>query len=558
MPTKKWLTNTCVISVLALSVIGIVIYQSIPEIKDHHVASQNTGLYHETELLLRENKTDEAIALLAENSFGEQTETEWLIRLAYYQAENDPKAAFAYLDEALRKDPDNFDLRLHRAEFQEAQNNQLLALKEYEAAALLQPQNLAVQQKCADIYFNHQQFSKALEIWKSNLKPPTSDAVWFKVLFLSHLSFPVNFEWDSALPPPGRLRPLVKYLVKLQPEEFWNDEKFANVPEGENYLQTEQATYWLRLLETLRHNDSKGAIALLDNNPFAKSSWNPQLEHALKRIFAYQKTRSFEIPEEANLIVHSPDAPPFFQEIELQAALEKESKSKLKISENFRELLLSKEVFAAACLACGWKEAALALHSTTIYSDKFPEWVAIEMTQALKQNRGVLEAIQFAYVQPPSENLDVKIGELLIANGNPEVGLETLKSIGKHETENGARAAWLISLYYLERSEYDKAKEAIGLNSILTNELRGKEILARISSYQGDEVQAEKIYESIEKLSPEAKSYFARKAFSEGNWDLAAQYTQQLIALYPENTALKANLDKIQQSQDAEVSFSSN
>jgi hypothetical protein len=82
-------------------------------------------------------------------------------------------------------------------------------------------------------------------------------------------------------------------------------------------------------------------------------------------------------------------------------------------------------------------------------------------------------------------------------------------------------------------------------NPQLAKDTAGQEALARIALLEGDEPTADKIYLGIEKTSTEAKSYLARKAFAEKNWERAQELTEDLLKIYPANQVLKDNLQKI-------------
>ena len=58
-------------------------------------------------------------------------------------------------------------------------------------------------------------------------------------------------------------------------------------------------------------------------------------------------------------------------------------------------------------------------------------------------------------------------------------------------------------------------------------------------------MEADKIYQQIENVSYEAKSYLARKAYGHKEWDKAEQFTQELMIAFPDQLKLRENLLKI-------------
>jgi hypothetical protein len=98
------------------------------------------------------------------------------------------------------------------------------------------------------------------------------------------------------------------------------------------------------------------------------------------------------------------------------------------------------------------------------------------------------------------------------------------------------RAAWLISLIHIDRGQYTEAKAIIEGQPKLADNVTGKETLARIALLEGNNELANKLYLAIEKVSPEAKSYLARKAFIEKDWKTARELTEDLLRQYPTNS----------------------
>ena len=241
------------------------------------------------------------------------------------------------------------------------------------------------------------------------------------------------------------------------------------------------------------------------------------------------------------------DEPKFFAELEF---LKQNPQEKEHLPADFKELLSGPDAFAAAFLSAGWTEAALQLNTLETIPHTYPDWVAFELAQATRQNRGATAAMEFADKQSPTPAMTLMIGELLAANGKPDQALDRLTKLTQDHNDIGYKASWLVSLIYIERGQYNEAKEAIEAQPALAKDLVGQETLARIALLQGNTVLAEQLYSAIESKSAEAKSYLARKAYAEKNWKKARELTEQLLLEYPTNALLQENLKKIIDEQN--------
>jgi tetratricopeptide (TPR) repeat protein len=154
-------------------------------------------------------------------------------------------------------------------------------------------------------------------------------------------------------------------------------------------------------------------------------------------------------------------------------------------------------------------------------------------------------AIEFATKQHLTPMLKLQIAELNIAVGNNEKAADELKTLSAIGGDIGFQATERLSELYIDQKKYNKAKEIIQGNPKFSESVRGQEHLARIALYLKELKTADQIYQSIEKSSPEARSFLAKKAYQEKNWRKARQLTEQLIRDYPDNEQLRENLKKI-------------
>lgn len=507
--------------------------------------------------ILVEGKRKEAIDFLTSRTFTGKADTPRLVRLALLYVFENPNIAWDYLKQAYAKDPENPEIRSYRAKLLETVGKNNLALTEYIAAAQTDPNNIYLKDQLAEFFRRNHQIPLALQVWSENLKEPSLDFIWLKTLFWNRIVTPVKFNWNSIPTPKGKLNPLIQYLLVLEPDEFWNSAKFNSVPQAQQFLKTQQSTFWLRLLALLKQGKEKEAYDLLQFNPFQTVSWNPQLEQALKKIILYRETGKLnpeettqrEIENKAGTQSVAKNLPAFYEQLQNFAQLEQTDPA-FQMPSDVQSLLKGPEAFSAALLASGWYEAALGLHTLTVIPKSYPDWYAYEITKGLQSNRGISQALEFATLQNPTPTLNLLIGELLIASNNPDAAIDRLSSIAKEDTDLGQRAALLISQIEIERGQYLEAKNLVNSHPKLSESVTGQETLARIALLEGNKDLANQIYSSLEEKSAEAKSYLARKAFEERDWKRARELTEQLLLVYPTNSLLQENLRKVIEEQN--------
>lgn len=500
--------------------------------------------------LLLQGRRQEAIEKLKSRSFNNKADVGRLVRLALLYGNEDPKRAWTYLAEAYGKDPQNPDVRSYRARLLESVGKNTLAHQEYQAATRINPSNLFLKDQLVDFYLRHRQYPMALDLMQTNLTPPSLGNIWVKSLFWNKVTTPIQFDWASTPIPDGQLNSLIRYLIDLGPGVFWNAQSFGHIAHAKYFLKTRQETFWLRLLQEFKDKNEAEADKLLRYNPFATTSWYPQMEVALKRVMNYRKNKTLKIdasqmaPEELLATLPETADPKFFEE------LEKLAESGEEVPEPLHNLLMGKEAFTAVFLAAGWSEAGLQLHVLPIIPDDYPDWVAFAITQALFHNRSNLEAMEFAALQKKTPQLELLMAEMKIAGGDSEAALKDLLPLARNDDEIGYRAAWLASLLYIERQDYSSARTIINSQPRLVQDVLGQETLARIAHLEGNNQLADRLYRSIEAKSPEARSYLARKAYQEQDWNRARELTEQLIIDYPENPTLRDNLNRIIEQQE--------
>lgn len=512
---------------------------------------QDSWLVLDADKLMMEGKRKDAEELLSSQSFLGKTDAKRLVRLALLSYNKYPKQSWDYLAEALLKDPRNPDIHVYRAKILEAAEMPYIAFSEYIAAVQSSGDNPTYRDYLAEFLTRYQDYPQALEVWSAGLNSYTSSEIWMKAWFWSKVAYPTAFNWKTSELPSDGLQPVLRYLVKLKPSEFWDAKEFSGLSDARTYAKNLQSLYWLQLLQDLKEGQDLSALNLLERQPFAATSWNPPLEKALKRILQYRLHGTFAV-ESLNSEMYVKDASPsipFFYELEDLAHQEEIQGAAFQVPPSMQALLTSQEVYSAALLAAGWKEAGITLHTLKVLPEAFPSWVALSIVQGLQLVQGIPQALEFARQQTNTPEMDLLIAQLLVEEGKLDEGLQVATSLVKDDSIIGVNASLLISLIYIEKKEYTNARNAIHVQPRLENEIAGREILARIALLQEDYDEADRLYKSLAGFSPEAKAYFARKAMDKKDWSSARLLTEELIVQYPTNLALRQSLQTILQEQ---------
>lgn len=497
---------------------------------------------------LLNNNRQQAIKYLESGSLEGDFEVNRLVRLALLFIQDNPKAAWEYLSVANDKDPDNIDIYIYRARLLESVDKKKLAFDELQKALEIAPDNIFLKDLIGDFYLRNGHYHEAMAIWLDSFDGPILDTVLLKALFWNRMITPVKYDWNSVVPPTGKLHSLNSYLLELPLGQYWDVNSFQKSPNYKSILSNQQAAYWLRLVDALKANNEDVALQLMESNPFIKESWDPSLERVLRQLLVYHSISRFANAEESekwdfsnNQEKFATGENAFFDYLNQVIA----NPNLLEEDKEFKNLLNSKEAFVVAFLSSGWLEAGLSLLNDKSLSNGLPDWVSIAVVEAIQTNRGTEEALKFAAQQPLTHPLSNFISDVVKTTKISHKFQNTLKNMASQPSEKGARAAWLLSLINLEKGDYQAAKEVILSQSLLANVQLGKETLARIALLEGDSDEADRLYSQLEMQSIEAKSYLARKAFIEGNWEKARSLTEQLLRVYPDSELLKDNLKKI-------------
>lgn len=514
--------------------------------------------------MLIDGNRKEAESFLNSKTFPGKKDSNRLIRLAFLTVNENPKQAWDYLTEAQTKDPTNPDIRLYRARLLEALGEKQYSFAEYIAAAQVAKENPVYQDQLAEFLIRNHSYVEAIDIWTYNLGPKTPDIIWLKAWFWNKVGIKSPVEWKVENIPDSPLKPLLTYLFNLKPDQYWDQAAFDKIPNNTVYIKEQPVTFWLRLIQSLKEGDEKNAEELLKLNLFAEASVLPSLELALQRVLNYringtlllEDIKEVEISKTYSTQLESTQGnqpqvewkSPFFEELESLAAQQRKDPN-FQLPQDVKALLESKEAFSVVFLAATWIETSLFLHQLAIIPPNFPNWVVIGLTQALQIARGNSEALKFATMQKPTPELILLVAQLLMAEKNLDAAIEQLKPLAKEDNDIGKSASLLMSLIYLEKQDFPKAREMINSQPALKSEIVGQETLAKIALFENNEELADRIYTNLGETSAEARSYLARKAALKKDWKNARRLTEQLIMEYPSNLMLRENLKYIDEEE---------
>lgn len=402
--------------------------------------------------LILSGDAERASELLKSRFLNGPADTERLLRLALLQSNEHPKYAWDYLEQAVKKDPNNPDLHLHRAQLLESTGKKNLALAEYVRGS---------KEELAHFYLREGDYKKALT---TLLKSDSDNGTLY---FLSQVIEPVPYP--------------------LAPQEH----------------------SWLQILQQLKEGHEGDALVLLNQSPL-----DTELTEALKSVILYRTTG--EMPKKIDFII-------------------KKGHGSLA---SLLDVLKGPYGYATLFLARGWNEAAIKLSPLTPLPETAPDWIAPALTEALRHNRGLKEALAFAKIQPQTPQL-----KLILATLSNDATL--LSTLAHEPNDSGKKAAWELALQAFEKNDYAEAKSLLALQPDLAQSTPGIELLARIALNTDQPDEAAALYAQIESTSLEAKSFLAKKAFADKDLRKAYTLTEELLKADPSNPTLKQNLAKI-------------
>jgi predicted Zn-dependent protease len=487
--------------------------------------------------LALQHKPAEAIKLLEEMRASGEYESMRQLRLALLAENDHPKVAFERLTKAMKFQPANSDFHYFRAQLLENGSKADLAALELKQATEKSPENPFYRQELVDHYLRLGQFPKAYQSLQNFNVAISSSPLWIDAILLDRVYKPFATHFDGQYLPKDRETPLLRYLLTIDRSEYWDDAAIKPQPLVAKLAEQSPEVLWLHELAYLKKDEEKEALQFLVEHPLMERLY-PQLYKGLQTLLTYRLTPAkIQQPAEDLKALLNAEAHPYLQSLALTP-----------YNKELELLLTSDAAIPALFLANGWNEAAIRLNPLTAFPKDLPKWITFSYTQALKENRGPLAALEFAQAQPKSLQLDFLIAEILVQQGKGSEAEPTLKQLAKSPTKLGEQSTKLLADLYISRGQWGKTAEALSLNPAFAASLAGKERLAKVYIKLNKGTEAEAIYQTILNQSDEAKSYFAVKAFQNKDYKQALTLTKQLLQKHPYRQDLKTQLQKINEA----------
>ncbi|MEX1012803.1 MAG: hypothetical protein WD595_03285 [Waddliaceae bacterium] len=492
----------------------------------------------DADLLMYKGKTKEAKELLDKTAMTGDLNLEKQIRLAHLN-QDQPKKAWDHLSKALKQNSTDPKTRLWRAALLESAGKIQMAQTEYLAAVDLDTYNPYLQDQLAKFYVRQRQFDQAIDVWQEAIAKENLPFLWDQLLFWEHVAEPTTIKVEKI--PEGELSDYHRYLASLPEGLYWDQGAFEQIKGYAMIQEEESSVFWLQILDALQREEAEKAWNLLLFNPFPTQSLDPDLQLGMLRILQYQIEGNFDLPahypQDLNI---SYNRHPLFLQLE-----QKNASDDLQL----RALLESKIAYSAALLASGWKKAAYALFSKREkLQENYPSWVAPEFTALIEEVEGTESAVQYAENQPPHPELAIYLSEYYLSRGDKERALSHLLLASRFETPTGLNAAKKAAALLMKENKHEKVKTVIEENPSFVSDPEAVALLARSALAEDNTDLAVSLYRMIQDRSSEAKSYLAKKAYLDKDFETAIALTEELIRENPENGVLKSNLNRIKKA----------
>lgn len=505
----------------------------------------------QADALLLDGKSKEARKLLESKKYDGTNDVQRMVRLALLSDLRSPTNAWNILADAAALDPRNPDVRSFRGQLLESIGKTGLARVEY-VAALVASQDPLRRDQLAEFYRRQGSFDLAMSTWNDGLKTNSFDFMWLKSGFWAHIASGSREASSLGVVPGGTLSGLAREVLALKPGQFWSDGLATELAAHQQAVNGRQEVFWLQLADMLSNGRERDAREKLQ---FAKSSaygWAPDLARNLSQILAWRQTTNRNLnPSGMPFAESSTNQHSFVVRLEELSRQERSGGGTKALPEDLESVVTGTHAFAAAFLAEGWREAAITVADPAKLSPNAPEWLSYGLAQALRYNRGLDAALAFVATRPSTPLLQMLASEIQMGLGQTNeayAGLEKLRTV---DSEIGVRAAWLLATAAMERRDFAGVRTFVDGQAGLKSTVLGKELLARAALSEGKPSEAEALYRGIEQDSVEARAYLARKAYSEKNWKVARKYTQELLAIMPDQLELRSNMDAIAAAESA-------
>lgn len=514
-------------------------WERLEAIKDNWNASnrrEESWFFIELSEDLARGRHDAVEQRLKENDFKGNAEAYRLVYQALQESKS-PQSVLELLTVAYRAEPENTDIRTFLANAFEALGNAPLAQREYVSAHLIDPANPILKDNLAEFYLRQGQTARAMQTWSgpSNVEP-VLDFIWFKAYFWNRVARQETFSAPLATPSP--FKDLAQELTALPEQRYFSqkiDRTLKVLPRRNDAIRHHLT--WLRILEALRAGDESGALDLLLSESPAASAVSPVVAPALSKLLTF---RTLGVLPKDGTSSNRPHHR-FLKDLMASTASNTDAR--------FRSFLAGPEALPGLFLSVGWLGTALDFWTPVSEQGEAPGWLLYGIAQAHRYCSGNSRAISFL-----RENGDhaiegrLLLAELLLAEGLGDESHPLLEEIITSPCDFGYRAAWLLTMSYLESSNLKETRRVLAIHQNFSESVSGREIQARLSLAENDSQEARAIYQTITDQSVEANVYLAREAYHEEKWEVARSHTQAALTLAPNQPALARNLQLIEQA----------
>lgn len=509
-------------------------------------------LAFDADQLIRAGRHDEAKQLLSDGELPTGSNAGRLTRLAMLH-QGSPNQAWDYLQQAYRDSPRDPTVRLFRGQILETTGRNAEARVEYVAACLADTANPAMRDQLARFYQRRGNLYQAVRTWSEGIDQTPADFIEFSVLFWNRLAHPAKVHWDGRQLSPGRCQPLVKYLIELPAERWWDQTRFTQAaPDAEAGIAKPELR-WLQVLDRLQAGDVQAVSTLLAEHRIQLEPINPPLYRVLSLWGSFMVHGELDPFDQWEIAASGdPDRHQFLRSIDAWHAEQKagaeNAGDKLagQSSTELESFFASRRALAAMLMTTGWVEAAIRFdEQCESLPTATPDWYGYAMVQALRMNRSPEQALSYLKTQASTPELKLVHGEILLGLNQATAAEAQLRPLSTLTNAVGRRANWLLSIELISRGSLSEAKRFVDSNPGFAGSVNGQELLAQIAVATGDEETATRIMAAIEQDSIQAKAFLARQAYSAERWEESERLTAQLIEEIPDAMQLRENLRSI-------------
>lgn len=510
-------------------------------------------LAFDADQLIRSGRTREAKQLLCESELPKGNNAGRLTRLAMLH-QSSPEQAWDYLRQAYQDSPQDPTVRLFRAQVLEAAGRNAEARVEYVAACLADTTNPAMRDQLACFYQRRGNLYQAMTTWSEGVDQSPADFIEFSLLFWHRVAHPAKVNWDGRQLSPGRCQPLVRYLIELPSDRWWDEDLFARTFPDDDTDLAKPYLRWLHVLDRLSDKDVPAASDLLLEYRDQLQPTNRSLYRYLCMWIDFMECGELDPLDRWEVVASTDtDRHQFLSSIdELHAQQQGREHSAAINVDELTSFLQSDHALPGILMATGWVEAGIRFHPVLASSSgQTTDWYEYAMVQALRMNRSPDEALAYLQTCAATPELDLVHGEILLGTERISEAHALLRPLASFTNAVGRRATWLLCMDLMGRNKVSDARHLVMANDVIANSVMGKELLAQIAVAAGDDATATHIMTSIQQESIQAKAYLAREAYSSQRWDDSQQLTVQLTKEIPDAMQLRNNLRAINAAKRA-------